>query len=212
MLSKKNKTKKKIYLVRHAETFANTGEKLEHPAHIRLTEKGISQAKELAKKIKKPGKIVVSKYFRTLQTATPLIEKHENVEVLVLPHIHEFTYLSPVKLLDKDVSKEKKDTMVKSYWEQMDPKYSDGDIAESFANLVKRVEKSIKQIKNIKAEGDIFIFTHGMFIKTFMLLNEKKNLKPKQLMQEFYNLQFVEKAEIKNCEILDVTDIIAKSK
>jgi len=217
----KNKNKNKIFFVRHAETEANAGIGYDHPQHIKLTEKGHVDAKKLAKKIKSPSKIIVSKYFRTLQTAQPLMEKHVDVVVQVLPHIHEFTYLSPAKFIGENIDKKK---FVREYWEKMNPYYKDGDIAESYANFAHRIHKSILQIKKLKGTGDVYIFTHGLFIKTFLLLNsefpklfktEYKNKSEEKkamlkFMHNFYTMQFKDKEKVKNCEIVDVTDIISK--
>lgn len=207
---KKNKSKKRIFFVRHAETFANLGQGYEHPAYIKLTEKGHADAKTLAKNIKKPGKIVVSRYFRTLQTAIPTIEKNEHIDAIVLPHIHEYTYLNPEKFNVAHLTNEQKNNYVKEYWSRMDPHYRDGGIAESFSDFLKRIKKSAKQINNIKSDGDIYVFTHGVFIKTFLLMHKIPEKSLKKFMQKFYDMQYIQKIEIENCQILDVTDLIEK--
>lgn len=214
---KNSKTKNKIFFIRHAETYANTGEKYDHPQYIRLTERGHDQAKKVAKKIKNPGKVIVSKYFRTLETAQHLLNKNKDVDFLVFPDLHEFTYLSNKKFLSLANDNNK---IVEEYWELMDPKYNDGDNAESFKDFTDRIHNTILKLKKMKTNGDIYVFTHGNFTRGFMILtkefsnlhkdvkNKNKNLK--KMMKRFGECYVTKEYLVDNCEIVEVTDLIRK--
>ena len=84
---------KTVFFVRHGESLANTGVATPDPSSIPLTEKGRLQAKIVSEYFsKQPELIVHSPYIRTLETATPLIERFPIAKVEEWP-IHEFTYL-----------------------------------------------------------------------------------------------------------------------
>jgi broad specificity phosphatase PhoE len=101
---------RKIYLIRHAESEANTGKFFYDPATIPITNKGLQQAIDLANRINKVSKLYHSKFTRTLQTAKPTIDKLKIENVEVHPHIHEFTYLHPDQFMNPDLSDEEKDS------------------------------------------------------------------------------------------------------
>lgn len=85
----------KVFLIRHAESESNVGNKTSDPSTISITEKGKSQSLELANKINDaPDLIIVTSYLRTTQTAMPLINKFPATKVETWP-LHEFTFLSP---------------------------------------------------------------------------------------------------------------------
>jgi len=217
----KNKVKKnKFFFVRHGETFSNIGHSYDHPQRIRLTDEGHKQAKTLVKKIKSPDKIVVSKYFRTIETAQPLMEKHPHVLVRVFPHLHEYTYLSPKKFNKGKIGDEIKHRYINQFWDRLDPFHKDGDIAESFLEFIKRVDKTIHTLKKLDPHGNVYVFTHGIFMRAFLHLHkeidqvlkskkvDKKKLK--ELMKKFREIILDEKKKVDNAQIIEVTKIIEK--
>lgn len=208
---------KKIFFIRHGETFSNTGESYDHPAHIRLTDKGHAQAKGLVKKVKNPKKIIVSKYFRTLQTAEHVINKNKHVDVLVFPEIHEFTYLSNDKFIKHTGDKKE---IINKYWETLDPRYNDGDNAESFLDFSKRINETVKRLKEIKSDGDVYVFTHANFTRGLLIQliefpklhasasSLKKDIK--KMMQRFHEASKNNEYHVNNCDIVEVTSLIKK--
>jgi alpha-ribazole phosphatase len=218
--SKTRATNNKFFFVRHGETFSNIGHSYDHPQRIRLTDQGHKQAKKLVKKIKSPDKIIVSKYFRTIETAQPLMEKHPHVLVRVFPHLHEYTYLNPKKFNRGKIEDEVKHRYINEYWERLDPTHKDGDIAESFLEFITRIDKTIHALKKLEPHGNVYIFTHGIFMRAFLYLHKEIDqvLKPKKmdkkklkaLMKKFRDIILDENSKIKNTQIIDATEIIHK--
>jgi broad specificity phosphatase PhoE len=151
---------KKIIMVRHGESMANTGLATSDPAGIPLTEKGRSQAEHLAENMTViPDLIIVSPYLRARQTADPLIKRFPQARVECWPEVREFAYLAPASCRDTTAEES-----VKAYWQAADPYYIDGDGAESFSQFMRRVDTAIQKLKDEEARN-IVVFTHGQFMR-----------------------------------------------
>ena len=154
-----------IWIIRHAESKSNAGEKTTNPAKIDLTEKGYKQAACIVNAFKnRPNLIVTSPYLRTKQTAEPLVKRFSDVEQQEWL-VHEFTYLSPEKC--KDTTTQERRPLVAEYWERCDPFFNDGDGAESFADLMNRIEYFIEKVKLSDNEFTA-VFSHGLFIRALI--------------------------------------------
>lgn len=181
----KKLNKMKVYLVRHAESNIES-----------LTKNGEKQSIKLAKKIKSVDTIIISKYKRTLDTAKPLLEKF-NLNPILWDEIfgfkrfydndlNEFSYINYEKF--KNTNDKKR--LINEYWEKMNPFSKDEENTESFYDFVNRVYRIILKIKEIK--NTTYIFTHGNFIRLFLILNDKlknntfSNIDITDLMIEFY--------------------------
>jgi broad specificity phosphatase PhoE len=172
----------KAFLVRHAESNANAGGRTTDPAKIDLTEKGFEQAKYLANAFKnRPDIIITSPYLRTKQTAKPLLERFGNIEEVEWA-IQEFTYLSPERC--KNSTTQERRPLVTEYWERNDPFFNDGVGAESFADLMMRVENFITQIKSLDNKN-IVAFSHGQFIRAtiWRVLNGETKMSSLEMKQ-----------------------------
>src|SRR5512133_1990184 len=117
-----------VYFIRHAESESNAGMRTEHPATIRLTKRGIEQARLTSQIfINTPDLIVTSPYLRTQTTAAPLIERFPGT-----PHVEwwvqEFTYLDPSYW--NGTTFHERQLVAHAYWERSDPRYRDSDNAE----------------------------------------------------------------------------------
>lgn len=153
-------------LIRHGESEANAGLRTESPSSIPLTAKGRAQALALAKQFSAaPGLIVVSSFIRTQQTAQPLIARFPDVQVEVWP-VHEFTYLNPE--LYRGTTETQRGVFAQDYWQRCDPHWNDGGGAESFADLISRIDDTLCRLQH-EVRSDITIFTHGYFIKALLL-------------------------------------------
>jgi broad specificity phosphatase PhoE len=161
-----------IQLIRHAESEGNAGLPTNDPASIPLTDKGHEQAAELAATFKvAPDLIVVSPFIRTQQTAAPLIACFPSVAVEEWA-VHEFTYLNPTKYIGTTESE--RGTFAHSYWRRCDPHWNDGGGAESFADLMARIDAlEIRLRQHVGAE--VIIFSHGYFIKALLLRRERRH-------------------------------------
>lgn len=154
-----------VWLIRHGESEANSGLPTDDQVNIKLTEKGHEQARQIAVYIEQqPSLIVTSPFLRTKQTAQPSIERFSST-----PHIEwqvqEFNYLATARR--KNTTLAQRIPMANEYWQRCDPNYVDGDGAESFAEMVSRVNNLKKQIQNLD-EGFVVVFTHGMFMRAFL--------------------------------------------
>ena len=154
---------KEVRLIRHAESLANAGDATSTPRDIPLSEKGHLQAKTLADSIvDRPELIVLSPYIRTEQTARPLLARFPDCPVECLP-VQEFTYLAISRC--RNTTHEQRKPLVEEYWSKCDPFYSDGDQAESLAELVNRARAFLRRVPEMEGEL-IFVFTHEQFIET----------------------------------------------
>lgn len=166
---------KEIWFIRHAESEANAGLTSSDPGAIPLTEKGRQQAIRVSKIIPEtPSLIVVSPYIRTQQTAQPTLKRFPEVENQKW-NIQEFTFLSPVVCQNTTASQRR--LWVGEYWKRNDPLYRHGEGAESFADLLFRVQDAFRRLEKIE-NGYVLIFSHGQFIKTLILALLIKSFEP----------------------------------
>lgn len=152
---------KEIYIIRHAESISNAGEKTNDHSSTPLSEKGKLQAIELVEKLNIiPELIVISSYSRTRETAEPFIEKHSSVPIETW-EVQEFNYLGPQ--IYNGTTKSERFIPAFKYWTEADIYHKSTPEAESFCDFTKRIEKFIEQLKN-RTEEKIVIFSHGLFI------------------------------------------------
>lgn len=180
---------KRIVLIRHAESSANAdaGTKTNNYADIPLSPKGKKQTVDLVGHIEqikiKPGKIIISNYLRTLETAKPFIETN-NLENLLEEWtcVREFTYLNTEKYNGTTVE-ERKEAVI-DYMNNKDIYHHDGGEAESFKDFIKRIEETICNIKSLET-SEVIIFSHGFFIFIFKkyveILKGKESLDDKDI-------------------------------
>lgn len=159
-----------VTLIRHAESEANAGLPTLCPASIPLSTLGQRQALELAARLAEPPCLmVVSPYVRTHLTAAPVRLRHAAVPVEEWP-VHEFTYLHPRHYAGTTETDRGK--LAHTYWTRCDPHWKDEDAAESFAELIARIDTLENRLQE-RPEKDIFVFTHGYFIKALLLRRER---------------------------------------
>jgi 2,3-bisphosphoglycerate-dependent phosphoglycerate mutase len=159
----------RAWLIRHGQSQANAGVATEHPQSIALTDLGREQAQRIAQQIPfKPRTIIVSPYSRTLDTAQPLLSKlrSQGFEVVLKEWpIQEFTYLSPVRC--RGTTAAERQLWAKEYWQRADPDWEDGDGAESFRQLMTRVQEFSSKLA--QETRSTVVFGHGMFFKAFLI-------------------------------------------
>lgn len=159
-----------VTLIRHGESEANAGLPSLCPASIPLTELGHRQAAEFARGINDaPCLLVVSPYLRTQLTAAPLIARHPAAPVEEWP-VHEFTYLDPQHYAG--TTETHRGALAHAYWTRCDPQWKDGGGAESFAELMARIDNLEERLRQ-RPEKQILVFTHGYFIKALLLRREQ---------------------------------------
>ena len=141
---------------------ANAGAATSTPRDIPLSAKGREQARALADSITdRPERIILSPYMRTRETAQPILNRFPDYPVETLP-VQEFTYLAISRC--RNTSYEERKPLVEEYWARCDPDYSDGDQAESLAELINRTRDFLRRVREMAGEL-IFVYTHEQFIK-----------------------------------------------
>jgi broad specificity phosphatase PhoE len=152
----------RITFIRHAESAANAGLRSSNPAAIPLTPRGREQAQALARDLTEaPDLLIVSPYHRAQQTAQPLRERFPQTSYEVWP-VQEFTYLAPARCVGTTAAERR--PLILDYWRRGDPHYCDGEGAETFADLMGRVEAMLERLKRVEA-GYVIVVTHGQFMR-----------------------------------------------
>ncbi len=181
--------------IRHGESESNAGLRTEHPSSIRLTAKGQRQAELTAESFQRaPDLIVTSPYLRTRQTAAPLLERFPATPTLEWP-VQEFTYLDPQHW--NGTTWQERQPAAQAYWERLDPAFRDGGVAESWFDLIARIDQT-RQLILSQPAAEIVIFSHGMFTRSFWWRQAQPGLIPSaENMRRYVN--FVRGIAIPNC-------------
>lgn len=160
---------KTVYIIRHAESISNIGERTDSHNTIPLSEKGKEQARELAETIDlNPDLVVVSPFLRTQETALPFLEKYKHVPVETW-NVEEFTYLDPK--VCNGTTREDRLPLVTAYWDRLDIHYRDSDESESFFMFISRIQEFIESLRK-REEKSIVVFSHGAFIQNLLSLKK----------------------------------------
>lgn len=202
---------KTVYIIRHAESISNIGERTDSHDTIPLSEKGREQAKELLERLLvNPGLIVVSPFLRTHETAAPFIEKNKDVP-LEIWNVEEFTYLDP-KVCNGTTSEERL-PMVTAYWNKLDIHYRDSEESESFFMFISRIQEFIETLRK-REENVITVFSHGAFIQNVLSFKKLHENRPdfllsekdvEELMREYKEITMSGDNPIKNVSIHQFT-------
>jgi broad specificity phosphatase PhoE len=172
--------------IRHGESTANIDLPGPDVALFELTPRGWEQARALAAAFREPPSlIVVSPYLRTQQTAQATIGRFPAVPVETWP-IQEFTYLSPprwsgTRLADRAPH-------VQAYWNSADPDFSDGEGAETFAELLARCEAALQRLSTLPQGTLVYLFSHGNFMRALRSLLAEPWLSARERMTGFWDI------------------------
>lgn len=189
-----------LWLVRHCESMANAGHVTADASSIELTELGQKQAKLLPQSFdRRPDLIVTSPFIRTQQSSIYVREKFPEILHEEWP-VQEFSYLSSKRYANTSVFQRR--PAVKEYWNKCDPEYCDGEGAESFSDLLDRIDTTIERVRE-RPEKFIAIFTHGQFMKTFWWLIQTPNIVFRNgVAQMKHAEEFMNRLDISNGTIL----------
>jgi prepilin-type processing-associated H-X9-DG protein len=184
--------------IRHGQSAANVGYWDGSFAEIPLTELGWKQARALAARWDfVPGRIVISPFLRTRQTAEPTIERFPEVPVEIWP-IQEFTYW------DRDnwsgSAPEVMQDEVARFWRVADPTYRQGGGAESFGDLLGRARAALSRLERMEVEAPVLLFTHGHFMQALRHDLNFPDWSMQQKMATFYEVD--ERFKVKNTELM----------
>ena len=174
-----------IYIVRHGQDQDNTNGILNGHRDTPLTEIGIEQAIQLAKKIKESDihfhKIYSSPLQRAFQTADIIanyiqVNTPEKLDILIE---RDFWIMSGKKI--GDIEKRCAPDIIKTdtitYF--LSPEWS-----ETFPQLIERAKKALAYIENKHTNENILIATHGDFGK--MLYTAYYDLDRKDVLVKFH--------------------------
>ncbi len=196
---------KRIYLVRHAESYSNAGIPTESPVTNPITNQGRNDAVRFAQTWwadHAPDLIVTSPFLRTKMTADPMRIRYPHV-----PHeewrVEEFTPLAHSKY--KGTTHEGREPEVARYWARNDPDYVDGEGAESLrVNLFGRVWDFVRICERRLPEETILVFTHGQFMKAVLwrVLFGTSTVSTPSVMAQFYH--FSQAIQIPNLAVLEL--------
>ena len=185
-----------IWFIRHGESMSNAGEVAVDRGSTKLTDKGWEQARCAALKVtRQPDLIVVTPYIRTHQTAQPLREKFPNVPCETWD-LFEFSALSDENYLTRTWMQ--RTPMMRALWERNDPDYNDGAGAESFSDMLKRINTALERLRTYK-DKFIIVYAHGYIIQATRLLLGKPGITHKKLMELLP--YYMEHSPIENCSV-----------
>lgn len=189
-----------VWFIRHGESEANAGLPTTNPATTPLTERGHRQARQIALAFSQaPSLIVTSPYRRTQQTAQPTRERFPHADHLEW-QVQEFTYLAPNRYENTTVDQRR--PLSDAYWQQGDPLHVDGVGAESFADLMQRVQTVQEKLHQLEVEPKfVVVFSHGRFMRAVLwaILTRSVDVNPKR-MRQFYG--FIGSFSVPNGSIL----------
>jgi broad specificity phosphatase PhoE len=158
-----------LWLIRHGQSISNAGLPTGHPSRSALTDLGHQQAAYVAKALSaSPDRLIVSPYFRAMDTAKPIRDRFPDVPVTVAA-VQEFTYLDLESY--QGATREMRRPQIQDFWARCDPLHRQGEGAETFAELVLRVEDFFcRYVDGPEVPpGLTVVCTHGQFIRAVFL-------------------------------------------
>lgn len=190
--------RRRIYLIRHAESDANVGVVNTEPAAIPLTRHGRDQALALAQALSVPPLCVLSSpYLRAFETAQ-IVCAHFAITPTKLDLLHEFNTLAADSWIGTTFEHRK--SLVDRYWAACNPHHSAGVGAESFIEFVGRVQQFLSRLERL--DDATYIFGHGNWLAMLMwqLRNPSVQI-DKASMTEFRAFQMA--LPIANCAVYE---------
>ena len=175
---------KTIYLIRHAESLANSGGRSLPDREIPLSTTGQKQAENLITRLPAIPHIFTSEFLRTQQTAAPYLS-HWHLNAQPLAELNEVSYL-PLEGIN-NMTAEQRRPISAAYWDRANPFEKCGQNTDSFAEFSQRVDDFL--IKATNFPEATLCFTHGIWIAmlTWKLLGFPSNTS--EAMQKFRQFQ-----------------------
>ncbi len=175
----------KIYLTRHGQNVDNVAGILNGHRDGPLTEKGVEQAREIARKIKQSGiyfdAILSSPLIRAFETARIISDTHSSLEVQKESLLIErdFGIMTGKNIID--IGKLCAPDIIKA---EVITYFLSPDGAETFPDLMKRARILLDKIEATYKQGNVLLVTHGDIGK--MIYAEYYNLDWKQVLTQFH--------------------------
>lgn len=176
----------KLYLVRHGESRSNTAGLHQH-AKIELSDRGVTQARNVAKRfINIPINIILSSpYTRTKQTAKEIGNVlHKKIVYIDLLHeIKRPTEIEGLKVQDPEALRIKQ--LIKESRDNESWHYSDED---NFHDSKKRAQEFLQYLETIKGDH-VLAITHGRILQIIictMMLGDKFDANYFESFEKFF--------------------------
>lgn len=155
----------KLYLVRHGQSIGNVN-KIHQHADTPLSELGISQAKELAKRFKSiPLDLILTSHFERAKSTAEFVANHIGVKLEInelLREIKRPSVLEGKPTMDPvavEVRAQIRANLHDSLWHHSDE--------ENVHEFINRAKEFLKHIEN-RSEENILAVSHGIFISTVL--------------------------------------------
>jgi len=148
----------KIYLMRHGETADNVAKKHQSSSSS-LNEKGLSQARSAAERLKELNisAIYSSPFLRTMQTARIIQEQHKHLNIKEVNDLRERYFGDFIGLTKTDILKIMPN--VETEWEKQGMDWKAPGGGESMKELQSRTVKAFKHIADNHNEENIVIIS-----------------------------------------------------
>lgn len=149
-----------LYVVRHGETQFNVEKRYAGQTDVPLNEKGIEQAKELAKKIGKENfdVIVTSSLLRARMTAEQVAEYHKELPFVVMDEFREVCVGVYEGLTREEVQTRYPELWARNCTRQLDDAPTGG---ETTRQVDSRVAKGLAILKEKYSEKRVLLVCHG---------------------------------------------------
>lgn len=183
----------KLYITRHGQTEWNILKKMQGWKNSNLTDKGIRDAIKLGERLKEIefAKIYSSPSGRALDTSN-YIKGNRKIEIETHKGLREMGFGS-WEGMDKDRVLELYGKEHYNYWNRPHI-YAPSD-GETFQELFKRVESTLKFIIENCDDENILIVSHAITIKAMYYIIQKYKL------EDFWDIPFIEATSLTTLEI-----------
>ncbi len=165
----------KIYLTRHGETEWNTKHRLQGKQDSNLTELGVRQAHQLAKRLENItfNAIYSSSSGRAANTAQ-ILKGDRELRVNLRDELMEI-HLADWEGKDKDEIETLYPQATHDFWYQ--PHLYQREEGETFYDVQNRAVACLDEIVQEHVEGNILVVTHAVVIKALLTYFEKREMK-----------------------------------
>lgn len=190
-----------IYFIRHGESENNAVQR-HQGAGGNLSEKGIKQAENLAKRLKNiPVDIIYSSHFQRAKQTAEIISEELKLPIEYWEEIRERKRPTELEgILSTDLKSKEIRKIMTENWLKEDWKYSD---EESFSDLKKRAQKVLDHLLEKHEGQQVLCISHAVIIKMIICLaifGEKLN---PEVFWEFYSHCWMENTGITQLEYMD---------
>ncbi|MGO1468991.1 MAG: histidine phosphatase family protein [Tissierella sp.] len=161
----------KLYIIRHGQTEWNAERRLQGWNNSNLTQKGISDAKRLSKRLEDIDfdHIYSSPQKRAFETAN-IMKRDRSMDIIKLDGLKEIGFGKWQGMKIEDIEEKYGDEY--NTYKNAPHLYKPIEGSESFENMFKRVEDSLRTIIE-KGGEEVLIVCHGVTIKILISIIKK---------------------------------------